>query len=53
MRSEKGVLRVEPQPDGKGEKLYLDDQTRSPMIETLAVRRQQDRRNETRRSHSR
>ena len=53
MRSEKGVLRVEPQPDGKGEKLYLDDQTHSPMTETLAARRQQVRRNEIRRSRSR
>ena len=53
MRSEKGVLRVEPQFEGKGGKLYLDDQTRSPMIETLAARLQQVRRNEIRHSRSR
>ena len=46
-----GTFKAKSQKEG--EKLYLDDQTRSPMIETLAARLQQVRRNETRRSHSR
>ena len=46
-----GTFKAKSQKEG--EELYLDGQTRSPMIETLAARRQQVRRNETRRSHSR
>ena len=46
-----GTFKAKSQKEG--EKLYLDDQTRSPMIETLAVRLQQVRRNEIRRSRSR